>query len=402
MAIYHNSVTRLWATVLLLCLSGHALAAQYSLVTKASARAEINDNIFITSAAHDSVSGLVVTPQARLLVKEPNWQSYLNSKLVFNRYSDSNLDSNDVLFDWSSSYSLERHELSLDVKYNKDSTLNSASSDFGVVARRVKSRSSTLAPSYQYIASQRARLSLSANRTQVDYSDDVGFIAYSLDGSSASWLYDLSEKNTVSLTLQGSKYRSDNGVYQYNLTVLQIGLRSRLNRLWLFDGAIGNSRRASSNQATSTINFFGQTINIVNVNNITTTGLVYDATFTRDLERGDFGVTFSRNNATNSFGGLNEVSSLKLAYQYQISDLWRQVILIRYENVNSVSSGVSVTDRSMLLFEIRLIRQVDRQWSINASYRYAARQFDTLVAADASSNRLFLGLTYNFPDVSTF
>ncbi len=402
MAIYHNSATRLWATVLLLCLPGHALAAQYSLVTKASARAEINDNIFITSAAHDSVSGLVVTPQARLVVKELNWQSYLNTKLVFNRYSDHNLDSNDVLFDWSSSYSLERHVLSLDVKYNKDSSLNSTSSDFGVVARRVKSRSSALAPSYQYIANQRTRLSLTANRTQVDYSDDVGFIAYSLDSLSASWLYTLSERNTVSLTLQGSKYRSDDGIYQYDLTVLQVGLQHQFNELWSFNGAIGDSRRNSSNQATNTINFFGQTINVIQVNNFTTNGLVLDATFKRDLEQGRLGITFSRNNAANSFGGLNEVSTFKLMHQYQISELWQQVLSIRYEDVNAVSSGVMVTDRTVLLFEIRLIRQIDRQWKINASYRYATRQFDAVLAADASSNRLFLGLTYNFPDISTF
>ena len=402
MDINHNFVTCSRAIFLLLCLPGHILAAQYSLVTKTSARTEFNDNIFITSAAHDSVSGLVVTPQARLVVKELDWQSYLNAKLIFNRYSDSNLDSNDVLFNWSSSYNLERHMLSLDVKYNKDSSLSATSSDFGVVARRVKSRSSSLSPSYQYIANQRTRLSLAANRTWVDYSDDVGFIAYSLDSLTASWLYDLSERNTVSLTLQGSKYSSDNGVYEYDLSVLKIGLRSRLDRLWLFDGVIGDSRRVSSNQATSTINFFGQTINVINVNNIATTGLVYDVTFARELEHGSLGITFSRNNTTNSFGGLNEVNALKLTHQYQVSELWRQVLSLRYENFSAVNSGVSVTNRSVQLLEIRLIRQIGRKWKINASYRYAARQFETAGSADASSNRLFLGMTYNFRDISTF
>ena len=399
---YRFFVLRSCTIFLLWCMQGHSYAAEYSLVTQANIRAEYNDNIFITSAPHDSVTGLVVSPQARLVAKEQNWQSYLNTKLVVNRYSDDALDSNDLLFDWKNNYTFERHVVSLDVKYNKDSTLNSTSSDFGIVARRVRSRSKSFAPSYQYMLNERARLTVSAARTRVDYSDEIGFIGYSLNSVSGSWLQAVSESDTFSLTLQGTRYESDRGLYKYDLNVIQLGLQHQFSKLWSFNGAIGNSRRSASNQTTSTINFFGQTVSVVQVNNSTTTGLILDAVLTRELEKGDIAVTLSRNNTTNAFGGLNEISTFKVASQYQLTELWRQVMSLRYEDVNAVSAGSRVTDRTVLLFEFRMIRQIDRRWKINASYRYAARQFDAVSAGDAFSNRIYLGMTYNFPDISTF
>lgn len=383
---------------------GELHAVQYSLESDVSARAEYHDNIFLTTVPHDSVYGLVVTPQISLVAKEPDWETSLNTKFIGNRYSDSNLNSNDLFFVLDSSLRQEINTLSLSVVYNRDSSLNSESSDFGITGKRVKSRLMRLSPGYQLDLTERTRLSLSLSRTEVDYEDNdgTGFLPYTLSSASSRLFYVYSATKTLTFDLQYTDYESDDGAFQYQLEVVQVGLQQQFDELWSFNGSIGASRRSSTNETTQSIDFFGQPVTLVQVNDFTSSGVVLDARISRKLETGDVIFSLSRSNTANSFGGLNEVNTAKLSYSEKWSELWRHTLSLRYDDVNAVSIGVRTTDRTALFAEARVMRQFSREWNMNVSYRYATRKFATGSVSNADSNRLFLGLTYNFPDISTF
>ena len=59
-------------------------AVQYSIESNITARAEYNDNIFLTSLPHDDVYSLTVIPLAKMVAREKNWESYLNGKIKSN------------------------------------------------------------------------------------------------------------------------------------------------------------------------------------------------------------------------------------------------------------------------------------------------------------------------------
>jgi hypothetical protein len=121
------------------------------------------------------------------------------------------------------------------------------------------------------------------------------------------------------------------------------------------------------------------------------------------METGSYSGRISRDNVTNSFGGLNVVDTVRFNYQRWLSPLWRYNIGARYENIEGVAVERE-TDREVLFFEPKIFYTIDRHWTASASYRYIQRKFKSDTSDDRAphSNRIYVGMTYNFPDISTF
>ncbi|MGB5604364.1 MAG: hypothetical protein WBO14_18225, partial [Gammaproteobacteria bacterium] len=132
-------------------------------------------------------------------------------------------------------------------------------------------------------------------------------------------------------------------------------------------------------------------------------GYVLDAGFTRQLETGEFSGRISRENVPNAFGGLNEVDRLSFSLAQRMTARWRYAIGVRYEDIDGIADLTRSTDREILFFEPNVFYEINRQWTASASYRYIQRQFkDDISDSAPHSNRIFIGITYNFPDISTF
>jgi hypothetical protein len=389
-----------------LLLSFKVNAIQYAIESDVSARAEYNDNIFLTSQPHDSVYGLTVIPEAKMIAKEAHWETFINGRLRSNNYSDHNLDSNDIYLDVSGKYSQERNVYSLAGSYDKDSNLNALSTDFGVTGRRVNRKLWSITPQYQRLLTERAVLSISYNHIDVDYIDaeDTGYVPYKADIASGSLAYYLTEKDKVSFTLQATDYMSKDGSFEYQLFITRLGIEHNFSELWSVDFSIGGSRRNSTNTVTQTFDFFGQPITLTQVTDYTDKGYVLDAGFERKMETGAFTGRISRDDVTNSFGGLNEVNTVRIGLNQKLTEVWRYDIQARYEDINAISSGTRTTVRDVLFFEPRLYYIINRHWTANASYRYITRKFKSDTSDDQAphSNSIFVGMTYNFPDISTF
>ena len=107
---------------------------------------------------------------------------------------------------------------------------------------------------------------------------------------------------------------------------------------------------------------------------------------------------------SNSFGGLDRTDQLKLNYLKNISELWRYVINARFDDISSSDTGTGSVSRKVFIFESIAYYSISRNWNVNASYRYALRRFNSDTSEDRAphSNRIYVGLTYNFPSLSTF
>jgi len=381
-------------------------AAQYAIESDVTTRVEYNDNIFLTSLPHDGVYGLTIIPSARMLAKEKHWETYLNGKLRSNNYSDHNLDSNDIFLDASGNYSQERNIYTLTGMYNKDSNLSTLSSDFGVTGQRINRKIWSIVPQYQRLLTERLTFSASYNHTDVDYIDaeDTGYVPYNTDTLSASFVYSLTERDRLSFSLQATDYASKNNALEYQLFITRVGIEHNFTELWSTNFSIGGSRRNSTNKFTQTFDFFGQPITLEQVTDFSDKGYVLDAGFTRKMETGSFSGGISRDNVTNSFGGLNVVDTLRFGIKQNLTALWRYNIDARYEKIDAASGVTRSTDREVLFFEPRIFYTIDRHWTANASYRYIQRKFKSDTSDDRAphSNRIFIGMTYNFPDISTF
>ena len=371
------------------------------------ARAEYNDNIFLTPLPHDSVNGLILTPSIKGVVKEAHWQADLAARLRSNNYSDTNLNSNDKYFDLTGKYNAERNIFSLNVNYDLDSNLNATSPDFGiVVGRRVKRKNQNFTPSYSRLVSERLFMTLSYTYADVDYIDaeNTGYVPYRTQSGYLSFVYNLTEKDRFTFSLSAVDYKSKDEFRTYQLYMPRLGIEHDLSSTLLMSFSAGTSRRNSTNLSTTSFDFFGQPIPITREIDATDKGFVLDATVVKKHETGSYTGSLVRDNTTSSFGGLNQVDRLKVGYNARVTELWRYNLNGRYEDYTAISSGTRNTDRKVLFLEGATRYTLSRHWDFNLSYRFVQRRFknDTSDNRAPYSNRIYASLTYNFPELSTF
>lgn len=385
--------------------SGSAVQAkEWHVDGDVDSQVEYNDNIFLSDAPHDDVYGLIVSPSIRAGVKEKHWSTDLEARVRSNNYNQHELDTNDQYLDLSGQYSASRSILGLDANYNLDSNLNSTSSDFGVFGRRINRKYQSLSPRYIFLITERSSILFQYSYTDVKYieAEDTGFTPYVTNSLIGKYTYGLSEITKLNLSLQAVDYESEDMLTSYELLMSRIGVEHELSEIWQTDFTIGVSRRNTTNRNTVTYDFFGNQIVQTTEIDSSDRGLVLDAGITRLLENGKIEARISRDDTTNSFGGLNQVDRFKLNYGDKVSKTMRYLFSTRYEDIEAVSTGARNTDRQILFFESILYYSLAENWDMSASYRYIQRKFRSDTSDKAPhSNRIYLGLTYNFPSLST-
>lgn len=404
-------LVRFRKTGLSLCVAGifHVVSvnsAEWAIESDINARAEYNDNLFLVPNPEDGIWSLKITPEVKMLVRESNWESNIELRLRSNNYSDEVVDSIDKFFFANASYQSERNIYSINGEYSLISNLNRESPDFSIATRQVQRQTAYITPAYTRLLTERLLFAASYNHTDVDFIDaeNTGYVPYTTDSLSGSLRYDLTERDNVSFVVQAVDYSSKDESLEYQLFVTRLGITHEFTELWSADFSIGGSRRNSSNRTTQTFDFFGQPVTLTEVTDFSDTGYVLDTGFTRKMESGSISGRISRDNVPNSFGGLNEVNVLKFKYSHSLTELLRYVIDARYEDVDAVSTVTRSTDREVLFFGGGIFYTIDRHWTASVSYRYIQRKFKSDTSDDRAphSNLIYIGMTYNFPDISTF
>lgn len=384
-----------------------AYSKEYLLESKIATRAEYDSNIYLSDQPRE-VASMIITPSITGMVKEKNWQTNFNARVssYINNDSDRESDDIDKFFSLSGRYGAERNIFSLNLGYNLTSNRSTVSEDFGTVTRRINRKTQSITPGYTRYLTERLALSLSYTMTDVDFedADNTNLTPYNNETGSSSLRYDLTEKDTLTLSLQVTDYESKNNLVSYQTVVSQLGLGHKFSETWSTDLSIGVSRQKSTNRATNIIDFFGQVITITQETDAKNRSLVMNVGVEKRLELGSLEARLSRSEVSNSFGGLNQVESVMVAYDGKVTSLLSYSFSARAESIESIISSASFSDRELLIFSSKVSYGISLNWSANASYRYAQRKLkgDLSDGNVTHSNRVFIGLTYNFPALSTF
>lgn len=383
---------------------GNLNAAEWSINSNLFMSYDYNDNAFLTLQPHESVSSTVIQPNIKFNVEERNWKNTFEARLRSNNYSDSSLDSNDQYYMVFGSYKRERSTFSLKGSYDLKSNLDTESDDFGISTVRINRATTNVSPSYLYMLTERLQASLSYTMMESKYDDLVGlnFVPYEVDMSSISLGYGLSEKNKLNASAQYTDYLSFDGLSEYQLLALRIGLSRQFTERFLVDFMVGSSERDSINRDTGTIDFFGTTVNLA-PESASSSSLVIDMNFNLKTEVGSVTGKLSRDNVTSSYGGVNEVNMISLAYKRKLSDHWNFDMSGKYEETESIISSTSFSDRNSLSIATRINYSLDKDWKVTVSWRYIEREFITQNQSSVpNSNRLFVGMRYSSSKLSTF
>ena len=208
------NVCRLIGTCILFAQASGVYSSERLLDASVSAQAEYNDNIFLVPEPESSVTGISITPILLGIVRESNWETQLQAKLVINKYSEHDLDSNDQYFSLSGRYRAMRNIFSLNISHSLISSLSTVSDDFGLSRTRIKRETQSVSPTYTYLFSERLTSSLSYVYSDVDFLDaeNTNFTPYITHTGTASLQYTLTEKDSLSFILQAVDYESKKSI----------------------------------------------------------------------------------------------------------------------------------------------------------------------------------------------
>jgi len=388
------------------CFQQQVYATEWALESNVASSVIYNDNIFMTTLPHDSVTGVLITPSAKFEASEADWETGVVARLRNNSYSDSNLDSNDILLGLNTSMKSERNAYSFNGGYDLNSSLNTESDEFGITGSRVKSRRWNVSPEYSRQVTERVSVSFGYNHSDTNFKDaeSTGLVSSVSNGLNTSFGYNITEITQLSVVLQFSNYEQGSGSFEYDQAVVRAGLTHRYSERFSSNVLVGKSQTDSiSRTALAPFDFFGTTIVRTVETDFRSTSLVLDASFDMAFEAGSLSGSLSRDSRTDSFGGLNEVKTVRVNLNQSATDLWRYSLSVKYEEVESIGSNTSFSDRELLSFQPKLSYSYSRDWRMTASYRYIKREFkNSNTNSTPDSNMISIGLAYNFPSISTF
>jgi len=390
----------------LLCTQQKIYATEWAVESRVTSNVSYNDNIFMTTQPHDGVTGVLISPSAKFLAREANWETGIVTKLKSNSYSDSNLDSNDIFFGLKNRMQSEKNSYSLNGNYDLNSSLDTESDEFGIVGRRVKSRRWNISPEYSRQMTERMNVSFVYSHFDINLKDAelTGLVSSASDSLSTAFGYKITEVSQFSTVIQFSNYEQDSGSFKYDQVMVRTGLTHQFSENFSSNFLIGISETDSTSRfALPPFYFFGTIINRTVETDFSSTSLVLDAGFDMLFEAGSFAGSITRDSRTDSFGSLNDVSTIRLNMNQSITKIWRYTLLVKYEIIESVSSNTSFSDREYLQFQPTLSYRLYRDWRMTASYRYIRREFKNSNTSNTpDSNMISVGLVYNFPSISTF
>jgi long-subunit fatty acid transport protein len=155
---------------------------------------------------------------------------------------------------------------------------------------------------------------------------------------------------------------------------------------------------------TQTVDFVGQEIQLLQEVDAKNRGIVYNIGANQMLEKGSINANISRNNSSNSFGGLDVTERVALSYTHRLNELWNYNLDGAVSDVETISVNSGITDRQTITLAASTRYLISKNWSLIASYRFTTRKFQSDASDDRAphSNRIYAGFTYNFPPLSSF
>lgn len=395
------------------------MAAEWSAEPNISLRSGYNDNIRLTASGHDSVWETALTPAVNFGVSKENQGLFGNASASIRRFSggsgresSSILDREDYNFNTNAYNNTQRNTLRANLNYTRDTTLDSELDETGnVIDARATRERITLGPSWETLLTERTRLGLGYQYTDVSYSDDPGranLINYDYHVFSSSLVRQLSPRIQGTLSASYSRYKPDTGLESKTRNI-QAGISRNFSET-LVASFLAGQRETTSDRligtgfcvfATPDAKFpecnGGFTFpSGTTTDELDTSGSVFSANITKTLETGTLSASLSRSSNPSSNGELLDTTQLILSADHKLTEKLKSTLRIQYTKnqtiVDTLGRETDQTDETFFRIKPRISWRWQREWVLAGEYEYAEN--DDRHSNTATRNAFYLTLNY--------
>ena len=181
---------------------GLSAATEWYAQPSVSLQLQHDSNLLLVQGPHPGITGLTLAPRIDLGAQQQNWNVSGSAELRGHRYwGQKGLSSNDQVYGLSSLYQTARTTWQLGGSYAKEAVTPTTtfSPDIGLVPVEVQRITRTASPSWLWQITQRTRLNLNFQSSQVSYDNvpNSGLVDYASRDGSATLLFQWSPQDQL-------------------------------------------------------------------------------------------------------------------------------------------------------------------------------------------------------------
>lgn len=363
-----------------------------------------DDNLTLTTGPHDDVIGTILRGILSFSRLSETGGIVGRIHADTSDYSgDDRIDSSktNIFFTSRMNHNTELSKLGFKISYKHDSTIRNIDTtigedteepvidndtDAGLVDFDIKRNTLKAEPTFFYQLNERSGLNLAYELTDVKYKDNIsgsGLFDYDTHRVSAGYIYNLSERDAVSLTLSGSQYTSpdnnDNKVDSYEISA---GYRRALTETTIGELILGvNESKQESSISSSDEN-----------------GYVVRAKLERKTEQTNYLLEISHDLQPSGLGSVNETNEFDFRLLHGFSTRLKGILNMRYQQSSGFDSNSSAKNHYAII-EPGLRWNVTRWWTLSGGLRFRKnKRISNIDTAD--SNAVYLSIGYSKPYTS--
>lgn len=382
-------------------------AAEWAARPSISVGGEYNDNYRLTGAPHDDVWGVIADPRLKLSRRSELWDVNASGRVRAARYTgEDGLNTVDNYFDIATKRNLERGALEGKLSLVNDTTLQNQflDVDTGLTTAQIDraQRSARLAGNYLFTEATWVEASASYTQQSYDNGERYGLRDYDYLTPSLRLIHQYTPQTQVFAVLSHSKVEYDVAAPQQlesKTNSLQLGAAYDITERWKVSGSVGTRRTTSSAVTVQTIviPFFGPISRLVSSKD-ESTGLVYDASVTRELETGSVSLTASQSVTPSSAGRDTESTRISLNGTHNISAKLSAALAVSFYRTTSVGDTTTVADTDRYRITPSLTWRLDENLALNAGYIHT--RVERSPGQTVDSNAVYATLGYSWPPLA--
>ena len=378
-----------------------AMGAEWSVVPSIQMEEEYEDNIYLTTEAHDTVWGSAVSPSVQLVHTAPTSVTEVSARLRFNRYSGDNVRNTDVQYlTLSSRNRMPRGMWALKGSFARDTTLttlveaqsdtadeeklaDTENIDEGLVQVEVRRNRLDLDPSWSKNLTERMTLRLGYSLRDVYYSAAEGTSLYDYQRHSldVALMRQVTERDRLGITAQYSEYRAPEVNSEAGTFSLMASMDHAFSETLRSIMAVGMQNTSSMSGALEN----------------EATGYTFDVGITKKINQStNYRLALKRDVQPSGAGQVIQSDRFNIHFSSKITSKLTFLLSGKFFRNKSLEASATNVDRRYYSIEPGLRRLLTRKWSVDGYYRYRYQKYDN-VAASAQSNAVFLGVSYTWP-----
>ena len=368
--------------VLLTTLSAVTTAAGWVADFSLDANATYDDNFLMNDQDQESWI-YTLKPEASLIYASPVMTSELQTSLALKRYSEfDQFDSEDPAFDWKNSYQRERSTWSLDFGYSENSQRDLAEDDTGQFDSNSIVETTYVNPGVSYRITEKDDLGISFSHTEREY-DQNDFFENDNQTVSINWQRKVNQALSTTLTVSSSQYSAERASISNIETDYEratVGFIYRYSEGTTISGSTGYFQSDSRE-------VIGQpVVLIVETDN---SGLLLNLSVDHSQQKNHWTLGLSRSLYPSSQGRVEERDSIRLAVDREISGRSSAGFSLSWHE-----TSFALDQRENLSVSPYYSYRLTEKLRLETAYIF--RGFDRQIIDKMESNRIKMGLRYDF------